>query len=230
MRQIKTILSVLRSGGVYTPEYVRKLKNGVENASKGSIRFICLTDLKSIDFCETIPLKHNWNGWWSKIELFRPDLNVGKAIYFDLDVLILKDIEQLLNTTDELPPFSMLKGWNERSGVHPSSSIMAGKFDLFSEIYEAFKEDPTECIKSVRFKKGAGMQGDQGFIADFVGYDIPYIQEYLPANYIIGKRMYIKDSDLINQAHILSWSGNPRLHTMKKLWNYEVIHPVSNTQ
>lgn len=227
MKQNKTIICVLRSGGVYGADYVRKLNYAAVNASKKEIRFVCLTDFDSIDFCEVIPLKHKWPGWWSKIELFRPDLNLGKAIYFDLDVLILKEIEALINIS-EIIPFAMLRGWNTKSGIHPSSSIMCGRFDMYSNIYEVYKKNPKQERFGVRQNKGAGMSGDQGFITEFVGYDVPYLQDLLPDDYIIGKQIYKADSSLINDAHILSWSGSPRLHTVKKLWDNEIIHPVSD--
>jgi hypothetical protein len=227
MSQNKAILSVLRSGGVYTPEYVKKLKYAVGNASQAGIRFICLTDVDFIDFCEVIPLKHNWPGWWSKIELFRPDLNVGKTTYFDLDVLILKDIEKLLALSDQLT-FAMLRGWNTKHGIHPSSSIMCGQFSLYSHIYEKFSQDPFYHIQRMKRNVGAGMKGDQGFISEFVE-NVNFIQDRLPANYIIGKKMYEGNPELIKKAHVLSWSGEPRLHTVKKLWNYEVTNTVSDS-
>lgn len=229
MSQNKTILSVLRSGGTYGPEHVKKLKYGVENASERNIRFVCLTDFDFIDFCEVIPLKHNWDGWWSKIELFRPDLGIENAIYFDLDVIILRNIDELIKLSEELL-FCMLKGWNTVGGIHPSSSIMCGRFDLHTDVYEIFAKDPVYYKRKLKRKVGAGMQGDQGFIIDIIGDKIPYLQDHLPKDYIIGKRMYKKNIDLINKAHILSWSGNPRIHTVKELWDYEITNTISDTK
>ena len=51
-------------------------------------RFVCLSNVDVP--CERIPLKHDWPGWWSCIELFRPDLPVeGRLLHIELDTLIM---------------------------------------------------------------------------------------------------------------------------------------------
>ena len=78
-----TLACVLRSGGVYGPEWVARL---ARQAPKGW-RFVCLTDMEVE--CESIPLIHEWPGWWAKMELFRPGLFSGLVLYLDLDTLVV---------------------------------------------------------------------------------------------------------------------------------------------
>ena len=96
-----TVASVLRSGGGFTPGHVRWLQAQCQARIKREFRFVCLTDLPEIPGVETIPLRHDWPGWWAKFELFRPDLFPGPVAYFDLDMVILRDLQ--LPDSDTLP-------------------------------------------------------------------------------------------------------------------------------
>ena len=87
-----TAVTVLKSGRVFTPEWVTRINRQIREHIKPS-RIVCLTDMDVKD-CEVIPLKHGWPGWFSKIELFRPGLfntiDDFAVVYFDLDTLIVK--------------------------------------------------------------------------------------------------------------------------------------------
>lgn len=48
-------------------------------------------EVKGVD---RIPLKYPWRGWWSKLELMRPDIE-GDLLYMDLDTRIVGDIEEI---------------------------------------------------------------------------------------------------------------------------------------
>lgn len=94
-----TFACVLRSGGVFSPEWVERLCRDARAHLEPS-RVVCLTDFDTE--CgppiEAIPLVHDWPGWHSKIELFRPGLFEGPVFYADLDSLILKPIPDLVET------------------------------------------------------------------------------------------------------------------------------------
>lgn len=85
------VICVLRSGPAYGPEYVYRLQAGVREHLPGA-RFVCLTDTPdALRGVKCIPLLHCWPGWWSKMELFRPDI-AGDLLYFDLDTVICGDL------------------------------------------------------------------------------------------------------------------------------------------
>lgn len=89
-----TFVTVLKSGGIYTPDWVTKLnRQAVEHLRPD--RVVCLTDMQVTD-CETAPLHEGWAvGWFAKICTFRPGLFDGPCLYIDLDTLILKPITAL---------------------------------------------------------------------------------------------------------------------------------------
>jgi len=211
------VVCVYKTGGVYTEEYARKLHEGVRLNLSLEHGFICLTDNpSSIDFCETIPLKHKWPGWWSKIELFRPDLSLESCLYFDLDTIILGNIDELAGLASEFP-FITLRGFNQhlafqhRRELNLATGIMAGNFASCAEVYYVFCRNPN---KHMTIKRERWKHGDQGFIASVVGLDVPRLQDYLSEDYIVGKKRTKKGIHIPKGARVLAWSGNPRLHTI----------------
>lgn len=81
------IATVLKSGGDFSPDHVRALRDQLPE-------LVCFSDLK-IDGVETIPLKRNWPGWWSKLELFDPS-TPGDILFFDLDTVILGPVTDMV--------------------------------------------------------------------------------------------------------------------------------------
>ena len=83
------IACVLKSGGDFNESHVYALQKMCSKYMPGE-RFVCLTDLR-LD-CDTIPLSEGWDGWWSKIELFKLD----SAVYLDLDTILVGDCTEML--------------------------------------------------------------------------------------------------------------------------------------
>jgi len=217
------VICVYKTGGDFSRDYVTKLKVAVKKNTIKSHEFICLTDDPEVrSICKVIPLKNNFPGWWSKIELFRPDLPDDNYLFFDLDTVVFRNIDDMIALADNAPGFLMLTGFNKRLPDHPASGIMMGRFPKLSYIYDEFRKDPGAIIYSLRNEK-VGMNGDQGWIIRKVGWEVDRIQNYLPSGYIIGKMMWRHKRGL-DRAHIIAWSGKPRLHEQKSselglIWN-----------
>jgi hypothetical protein len=75
-------------------------------------KFLVLTnDMDSDVPGELIPLKWNYPGWWSKIELHRPDLPCGRTLYMDLDTTIVGSLQPILDFPGDLVMFrNRMKG------------------------------------------------------------------------------------------------------------------------
>lgn len=131
---MKTIACVLKTGGQYDWTWVERLARGVRAYMGGPYRFVCLTD----DFphvaegVRTIPLRHGWPGWWSKLELFRPGLFQGPVLYLDLDSLIVGPLEPLFREE-----FTMVRDFAGGNRGWCNSSVMAWHGDVPGP-YEAF--------------------------------------------------------------------------------------------
>jgi hypothetical protein len=153
-----TIACVLRSGGIYTPEWVHRLKQGIGRHASAPPRFVCLSDV-DVPGVEVLPLREGWPGWWSKIELFRPRLLTAPTLYLDLDVVIVGDIAPLVSACDR---FTMM---HERGKAdYFNSSAMAWTGDM-SHVFDAFSRNP--AVHMERFRSHPRI-GDQAFISDLL--------------------------------------------------------------
>lgn len=144
------IVCVLKSGGEFKASHVQALAKSARRHNP-SIPFFCLTDIH-IPGINTIPLKDNFPGWWSKLELFREFKN-EQVLYLDLDSIIMGDISELFREK-----LTMLKDVNNLESF--GSGVMSWKGD-YSYIYDAFKKSPHTFIKEYKTTK---KWGDQGFI------------------------------------------------------------------
>jgi len=218
------IICVLKSGGCYNIDYVKNLYSGIYHNTNFNYNFYCLTDIpdKIPAYIKTKELKYGLEGWWSKMELYRSDLfnKNDKILFFDLDTLILNNIDELANIYNHTD-FVMLRGANRKArelGDVPASGIMGWKHlsSHSQAIFDAFFDNPEDNIaQQKKSTKGAGQKGDQGFIGDLLGWDnIDKIQDYLPHKYIMFKRQVCYSSK--PRTHIVAWSGTPRLHNISK--------------
>lgn len=133
-----TAACVLKAGGVYTEEWVYALRRGVARNLDQPFEFACLSD-RSLGV-QWEKLEHNWRGWWSKIELFRPGLFRGPVVYFDLDTLILGDVSDLASYRG---PFAMLSDFYAPKMA--ASGVMAWTPGLHTEaIYHAFVKQSSQ--------------------------------------------------------------------------------------
>ncbi len=210
------LYTVLKSGGPYTVEYVERIHAAIQGQG---LDLICLSDLpqSAMPFCKAIPLKHNWPGWWSKIELFRDDLPHEQALYLDLDTVILGDLSEIVKVAETVE-FTALRGFNHRlknpkKNANFASGVMAGALYKLTHIYESFKADPAG---NMAVKRENWRHGDQGYIADCLDVDtVPRIQKLLPNDYIVGKRyLSLRGGRIPKAARLVAWSGNPRLHEL----------------
>jgi len=96
-------------GRTYDASWVERLRRMCARRVSGSWGFTILTD-SMIEVMEAVrgpasfvSLKHGWPGWWSKLELFRPDIDLrGRVLYLDLDTLVMQDLDPVFDWPGEL--------------------------------------------------------------------------------------------------------------------------------
>jgi hypothetical protein len=154
-----TVATVLKSGGCFTPEWVHRINRQIREHMDPD-RLVCLTDMELGDAahstrpksgllrasgpadhsgCVRIPLVHDWPGWWSKLELFRPGLFDGTVVYFDLDTLICGRLPEFRPA--EPRRLTMLNDFYNRD--MPASGMMLWDAARYGHIYERFAENPS---------------------------------------------------------------------------------------
>lgn len=188
------VVCVLKSGGVYGPEYVEKLYTGVCEHLM-DCEFHVLSDVPGV---ATIPLKHNWSGWWSKLELFRPKLFDGPVLYFDLDTVIQDDLHDIAAS---IHGFTMLSDFTRPKEV--ASGVMAWDGD-YSYLYQTFASHPQ------KWQKMYPQRGDGLFIADHLR-ETPYRWQELVPRQIVSYKVHRRKGQG-QDASVVCFHGNPRPH------------------
>lgn len=221
-----TVACVLKSGGIYTAEWVRKLRDGVARNLTLPHRFVCLSDVDVP--CERIPLEYDWEvlaadytpkhdwrvapRWWSKIELFRPGLFDDTVLYLDLDTLITGSLDGIAAHPHR---FTMADDPWRGTPAPRCSAVMAWHGD-YSVIFNTFKDNPAGMAH--RYDVEAvqrGRIGDQAFIEDTVSADTfrpifgPVIASY---------KCDSLQSEPPKNASVVMFHGLPKMHEITTGW------------
>lgn len=203
-----TVACVLRSGGIYTPDWVRKLRNAVERHVRVEHRFVCLSDVEVT--CERIPLEHNWPGWWSKIELFREGVVTGPTLYLDLDTVIVGDIDCSAIRSD----FAMLQSFWSPEMVGSGVMWFSGK-NVPTKVYDRFAKQPDAYIAHYARHRDGSYVGDQAYIFDSLNRDIRRVNAELRG--IKSYKMHCRNG-LPEDARIVCFHGLPRPNEVSDAW------------
>lgn len=201
-----TVACVLKSGGEYKPAHVDALAAGVARNLSLPYRFVCLTDLNVSH--ETVPLRHGWPGWWSKIELF--EQLISPVLYFDLDTIVVGSLDEIAFGHR----FTVLENFWRPDRI--GSGMMAWDCDL-SRIYTIFRGNPVRFMDQYRTPEN---WGDQAFIKDHTPVEPERWQKKFPGKVVSYKRHVVEAGRVPAGAAVVCYHGQPRpWHT--PLWGLE---------
>lgn len=159
------VACVIHSKG-YDWRYVENLYNMCRRHLSGDVRFHVYTEHN-----RSVPphmIKHcleEWDGiagpkrsWWYKLQLFNPDHFRGDLLYFDLDTVILRNIDWIAESPSEY--FWTIRDFRYlqkpfHNGMN--SSVMKFNVAQFSYVWDEFSK--TNVKERIR-----GYQGDQDFL------------------------------------------------------------------
>jgi len=206
------VICVLKSGGIYDAEWVRKLRDAVSRNLSIPHRFVCLSDVDVP--CDRIPIEQNWAGWWSKIELFKPGVIHEPTLYLDLDTAITGPLDGLFDIPSD---FAMLRSFADPT--HPASGVMwFGKVP--HQVYTKFAKQPEAYIAHYERNQSGARIGDQAFIADVLGDKIDFLTDLFSG--ITSYKLHHK-TRLLPGTSIVCFPGSPKpteIHDdwMKEAW------------
>lgn len=210
-----TVACVLRSGGMYDAEWVRKLRDGVARHLRLQHRFVCLSDVDVP--CERIPLVTGWRGWWSKIELFRPSLFEGTVIYFDLDTVVVGSLDAIAGHPHK---FTMAHEFYRPDRL--CSTAMAWSGDQ-SFLFDAFGRDTAEtmALYDTVLPPRDGRIGDQSYIEDqFARYgERPEtFRDLFGERAVASYKVHKCQNEPPKDAAAVAFHGSPKPHEIKTGW------------
>ena len=193
------IVTVLRSGGDYQRIHVEKIRDMVERYVS-EFEFICLTDSPTEEYDR--PLKHDWPGWWAKMEIFNIP---GPVLFLDLDTIIVDNIDCIIKSLKDQPFVTLRDAF--RGGSNIGSGIMSWSKNV-SYLYRAFAKDDKRFMRELR--------GDQDFL-QHAAKENTFMQDYYSG--IVSFK-----ADILN-----GWLYNPLFHKIvffhgtPRPWQQDVV-------
>jgi len=202
------VICVFRSGGDFIPAHVQALRRNLERCLTTPFEFHILSDIIVPDRFHH-ELKHNWPGWWSKLELFRPGLfnDDDRVIYMDLDTVLVGNVDWLF---DFKGPFVTLRGFRRDRWA---SGLMAWQGQPPSLPYMEFKKEPI-----------AVNGGDQRFLMDVLKGKTPhsYWQDQFPGRIVSYKRhVLLTEGNQPPENSVVCFHGKPRPWDAGEQWVQE---------
>lgn len=192
----------------YSAEYVNALYRACKKHVTQPFRFICLTDDPSGHDNEIdnfiLEQKDVLKGWWNKLYLFERHLFQGRILYFDLDTIILKNIDDLANFDFD---FGILRDFYfGRVKNKYGSGIMAWQAEKFHHIWDAYEK--------------AGMPqdiagGDQVFIEAHLENPTILQDKFPQIHSFKVERFHINAP---NHSRIVCFHGKPKPHELNQQW------------
>ncbi len=184
------------TGDKYDTGYVYALKEAVSKHLTVEHEFKCITEHDLTDIT-TIKPPVNYHGWWSKLGLFAPGIATGKSIYLDLDVVITKNIDYLVEYTDT---FSAPANWAQsgHGGIQSSVMCWPGDWHLPFEKFDYEKDSKR-------------LWGDQEFLWELLKDDWQKIPN-------VGSYKYHCRKNIPDWLNIMCFHGKPDPDEVKDSW------------
>lgn len=142
------VVICVETWGKFPSHYVFRLQKMVERHLSRPHTFCVITDRPNEyafigSRVNPIPMTRPLPGWYSKINLFNPDMAVDQTrfLYFDLDVVITDSIDPLVECEE---PFIMIREFNAKPEAAHNSSVMAWNNRYTADVFNKFADDWVE--------------------------------------------------------------------------------------
>lgn len=150
----------VKTGNKYQATHVNRLCRLIHINSTLPIKFHVLTDnpagIDSEVNCIKIP--EDLDGWWNKLWLFWPELPItGDILYFDLDVIPVSNIDELL--TYDSSRFTIIQDYGQPDMWY-NSSVMKFQAGKYGAMFDNFRRNIATHKRS--------NQGDQNYITKYL--------------------------------------------------------------
>lgn len=210
-------------GKKYKPNYVQNLYNMVSRHLTIPFEFYCFTDHVNLFDLVTGKIhfksfpRYDMEGWWNKLQLFHPETNLkGVNLYFDLDVVILKNIDCFATWGDDMT-FGITRDFGQPETTYNSSIMKWNNENASKIIWEKYFSD------RIRWRK---VQGDQNVVTDLMikqsilkPFPDEWTQSYKWYSRTEPRFAKTKWTFELNSSSIVAvFHGNPNPHESDQKW------------
>lgn len=194
------LVTVLRTSDSYKKEYVDMIYSQCKKFAP-NIEFVCISDDENVPGYSK--MFHDWPKWWPKIEIFRIH---GPVLYLDLDTIIVKNIDELINAAKTHDFVSLRDFYKEKDKLERTigSGVLFWRGDM-TYLYEEFLKNPERHMKECTTGR---WWGDQGFIEKHLKETPTFWQDVAP-NKIVSWKMHCKFG-IPKDAAIVAFHGKPK--------------------
>ena len=211
--RVLTVLNTQRRQGIagqeFAPKHVYALRDQIAQWAPGA-EFECLTDL-TLTGVKCIPLEHQFQGWWAKMELFRPDIR-GDFHYMDLDTIVRGPLDDIaaVNKLTMLRDFYRdggrdYKFHRQQLAENVGSGLMylpeKGRYPVWEE-----------WIKQPALAARRNSRGDQQFLEPFYKPTADRWQDVVPGQ-VVSWKVHCK-TGVPPDARVICFHGQPRPWTV----------------
>lgn len=230
-----TIGCVLKTGGEFNWAAAMILRDSVARNAKGhDYQFRVLSDDPGHD--DAVKIRHDLPGWWSKMELFSPEVREtwGDTLYFDLDTAITGDLTPIINycKTDWRDPtggtpFTILRDFYRPNGYGSGVMFIPG---TMTGVWGKWQKHHTNL------EIGNAHNGDQNFLEQAAPGALRW-QDVLPGKIASFKPVALPGAtraSLPDDCRVLCFHGKPRPwelpadHWTRRYWRANPTVVVNN--
>ncbi len=179
------IACVLKPSHEYDTDYVDHFLRGVQK-HVGDYEFLLIGGSE-------------YPGWWSKMELFRPDIK-GDLLYFDLDTMIVGNIDDILAVNT----LTVLSDFNYLNRVASGMMFIPERERAF--IWEEWIKNPKAHMEQW------GGHGDGGFLSQYWEHAARW-QDLVPDQIVSYKKHCL--NGVPKEARVVCFHGRPRPRDVK---------------
>ncbi len=210
-------------GDKYDTNYVQVLYNMVERNLTVPHKFICFTDHTKIHKMVKGDIEfrsmphHNYQGWWNKLTLLSPEAKLeGDNLYFDLDVVILDNID-CFATYEPDTFFIGMNDFNKATKMFNSSIMRFNNKAMTPNVWHPYLDDKTNMDRN---------QGDQNVISLFIK-KTPHWKAY-PDEWTFSYKWFSREHPRFSKdrwtfekqpnAKVAVFHGKPNPHESEQDW------------
>lgn len=184
-------------GTKYHKGYVYALRDMVAKYLTVPHEFKCISTDKFDGITQRKPYVP-YQGWWQKIGLFAPGVATGPSLYFDLDVVIVDNIDYMVEFTKA--QFAAPANWAQsgHGGIQSSVMVWSGNW---TEPFDRF-DYPNDSER---------LWGDQEFLTELLGDNwtrLPGVCSY---------KYHCKNGKPVGQS-VIVFHGKPDPHEVNDAW------------
>jgi len=193
-------------GSKFSQSHVIRLEHMVRRHSTVPYKFIVLSNDPTLpSYLNVVPLMHRWPSWWCKIELFAPSNfnRFSRIIYFDLDTIILGNIDPLLSSSENI---LVIRDFYTQQ---MSTGVLAWNRGALDVLHTEFLGREMEVTLT--------HVGDQDWLRDCVPtHCVRYIQDVQPGTY--SYKVHCSTGHPPLNAKIVCFHGSPFIQDVKDPW------------